>query len=103
MVTFSEYVITITAVTFGGLFSIRCCNCLQAEKNNRIQSEYQIYARIMDARIRLQGNEVFSKMAKENPLYAERFALVDTPDEYYIIVAFIDLFEFIFHLYKTEE
>jgi hypothetical protein len=41
-------------------------------------------------------------MAKENPLYAEHFALVDTPDEYYIIVAFIDLFEFIFHLYKTE-
>jgi hypothetical protein len=56
----------------------------------------------MDARIKLQGNEVFSKMAKENPLYAEHFALVDTPDEYYIIVAFIDLFEFIFRLYKTE-
>jgi hypothetical protein len=72
-------------------------------KNNRIQSEYQIYARIMDARIKLQGNEVFSKMAKESPLYAERFEPVDTPDEYYIIVAFIDLFEFIFRLYKTGE
>jgi hypothetical protein len=41
-------------------------------------------------------------MAKEIPLYAERFALVDTLDEYYIIVAFIDLFEFIFRLYKTK-
>jgi hypothetical protein len=41
-------------------------------------------------------------MAKESPLYAERLALVDTPDEYYIIVAFIDLFEFIFRLYKTK-
>ena len=41
-------------------------------------------------------------MAKENPLYAEHLALVDTPDEYYIIVASIDLFEFIFRLYKTE-
>ena len=56
----------------------------------------------MDARIKLQGNEVFSKMAKESPLYAERFEPVDTPDEYYIIVAFIDLFEFIFRLYKTK-
>ena len=56
----------------------------------------------MDARIKIQGNKVFSKMAKENPLYAEHFALVDTPDEYYIIVAFIDLFEFIFRLYKTK-
>jgi 3-methyladenine DNA glycosylase AlkD len=36
------------------------------------------------------------------PLYAERFALVDTLDEYYIIVAFINLFEYIFRLYKTK-
>jgi hypothetical protein len=56
----------------------------------------------MEARIKLEGNKVFSKMAKEIPLYAERFALVNTPDEYYIIVAFIDLFEFIFRLYKTK-
>jgi 3-methyladenine DNA glycosylase AlkD len=48
------------------------------------------------------NEKVFSKMAKEIPLYAERFALVDTLDEYYIIVAFIDLFEFIFRLYKTK-
>jgi hypothetical protein len=41
-------------------------------------------------------------MAKENPLYTEHLALVGTPDEYYIIVAFIDLFELIFRLYKTE-
>src|SRR5215212_9686159 len=56
----------------------------------------------MEASIKLEGNEVFTKMAKESPLYAERLALVDTPDEYYIIVAFIDLFEFIFRLYKTK-
>jgi hypothetical protein len=41
-------------------------------------------------------------MAKENPLHTEHLTLVDTPDEYYIIVAFIDLFELIFRLYKTE-
>jgi hypothetical protein len=56
----------------------------------------------MEASIKLEGNEVSTKMAKESPLYAERFALVDTPDEYYIIVAFIELFEFIFRLYKTK-
>jgi hypothetical protein len=31
----------------------------------------------MEARIKLEGNKVFTKMAKESPLYAERFALVD--------------------------
>ena len=32
MVAFPEYVIIITALTFAGLFSIRCRNCLYAEK-----------------------------------------------------------------------
>jgi hypothetical protein len=41
----------------------------------------------MEARIKLEGNEVFTKMAKESPLFAERFALVNTPDEYYTITA----------------
>jgi len=33
-------------------------------KNNRIQSEYQICARIMQARIKLERNEVFTKWLK---------------------------------------
>jgi hypothetical protein len=95
MVTFSEYVpiTSASAVTFAGLFSISLLQLSTVRKNNRIQSKYQICARIMEASIKLEGNKVFTKMAKESPLYAERFALVDTPDEYYIIVAFIDLFE----------
>jgi hypothetical protein len=37
-------------------------------------------------------------MAKENKVFAKRLALVDSPDEYYIVVAFLDLFEFLFRL-----
>ena len=66
------------------VFSAFAAAIVYRQKNNRIQSEYQIYVRLMDARIKIQGNEFFSKMAKENPLYAEHFALVDTPDDYYI-------------------
>ena len=49
----------------------------------------------MDARIKLESTETFNKMAKESPVFAERL-VVDSPDEYYTIVAFLDLFEFFF-------
>ena len=55
----------------------------------------------MDARLKLECTETFTKMAKESPIFAERFA-VDSPDEYYIIVAFLDLFELLFRLNKRD-
>ena len=61
----------------------------------------QIYARIMDARIRLENTETFTKMAKESPIFADRFAVVDTPQEYYTVISIIDLIEFLYGLNKT--
>jgi hypothetical protein len=38
-------------------------------------------------------------MARESPIFVERFALVDNnPNEYYTISAFLDLFEYVFYL-----
>lgn len=74
----------------------------QQMKNLKIQSEQQIYSRIMEARLRLENTETFTKMAKESPIFAERFSVVDSPEEYYTIVAFLDLFEFLFRLYKRD-
>ena len=74
----------------------------QQMKNLKAQSEQQIYSRIMDARLKLEGTETFTKMAEESPIFAERFTVVDSPDEYYIIVAFLDLFEFLFRLNKRD-
>jgi len=41
-------------------------------------------------------------MAKESPIFAERFSVVDSPEEYYIVVAFVDLVEFLFLLNKRD-
>ena len=71
-------------------------------KNLKTQTEQQIYSRIMDARLKLESTETFTKMAKESPIFAERFTVVDSPDEYYVIVAFLDLFEFLFRLNKRD-
>lgn len=43
--------------------------------NLKIQSEQQIYSRIMEARLKLDN----TKMASESPVFRERFALVDSP------------------------
>ncbi|MGH2612164.1 MAG: hypothetical protein ACRDFB_03835, partial [Rhabdochlamydiaceae bacterium] len=64
--------------------------------------EQQTYARIIEARLNLEKTETFTKMAKESPVFAERFSTVDSPDEYYTTVAFLDLFEFLYFMNKTK-
>jgi hypothetical protein len=91
-----------SAMVLAGLLSISLLQLPIIRKNMRRETEEQIYARIMDARIRLESTDTFTKMAKESPIFAERFALVDTPHEYYTIMSFIDLIEFLYRLNKTE-
>jgi hypothetical protein len=91
-----------SAMVLGGLLSISFLQLPTIRKNIRREAEEQIYSRIMEARIRLENTETFTKMAKESPIFAERFALVDSPQEYYTIMSFIDLIEFLHRLNKTE-
>ena len=98
MVSFLDYLPIISPLIFAGLLTVSLLQFSAVRKNMRIQSEQQIYARIMDARIRLENSEAFTRMARESPTFSERFALVSSPEEYYTIVAFLDLFEFLFRL-----
>ena len=63
-------------------------------------NEQQIYQRITEVRLRLQNTDDFTRLAAESPIYAERFALVNKPSEYYTIMAFLDLFEYVYHLHR---
>lgn len=113
MDSFLTYAPLISVAVVSGLFIMALINFstirknmqLQSEqqiRNLKTQSEQQIYSRIMDARLKLESTETFTKMAKESPIFAERFAVVDSPDEYYVIVAFLDLFELLFRLNKRD-
>ncbi len=99
---FSEITTMITIGILAALLSLSLLQFSSLKKSMRIQSEQQIYARIIESRMNLENTEAFTKMAKESPLFAERLALVDNPDEYYTVVAYLDLIEFLFHQYKTE-
>ena len=113
MDSFLAYVPLISLIVVAGLFFVAIVNFSlvrknmqkQSEewmKNLKMQSEQQIYSRIMDARLKLENTETFTNMAKDSPVFVERFSLVDSPDEYYNIVAFLDLFEFLFSLNKRD-
>jgi hypothetical protein len=39
---------------------------------------------------------------RDSPRYAERFALVESPNQFYTLRAYIDLYEFIFRLHRTD-
>ncbi len=97
-----EFMPVISALIFAGLLTVSLLQFSAVRKNMRMQSEQQIYARIMDARIRLENSETFTKMAKESPFFSERFGIVSSPEEYYTVVAFLDLFEFLFRLNRTK-
>jgi hypothetical protein len=70
--------------------------------NLKIQNEQEIYSRIIEARLKLENTEEFTKMASESNVFRERFALVDSPSEYYTIVSFLDLFEYVFRLNEMQ-
>jgi len=72
------------------------------KKEMRIQTQQNTYAKIVEARLNLEKTETFTKMAKESRVFADRFSTVDNPDEYYMAVAFLDLFEFLHLMNKTK-
>jgi hypothetical protein len=90
------------SMVLGGLLSISFLQLPTLRKNMRMQTEQEIYSRIMEARIKLENTETFTKMATESSIFAERFASVGTPEEYYTIMAFLDLIEFLFRLNKSK-
>jgi hypothetical protein len=84
MDSFLEYVPLISLIIVAGLFVVAIVNFSivrknmqkQSEqwiKNLKMQSEQQIYSRIMDVRLKLENTETFTKMAKESPFLQNDF------------------------------
>lgn len=100
MDSFLQYMPIISAIIFAGLLGVSLMQFSIVRKNMRIQTEGQIYARIIEARLKLENSDSFTLMAKESTQFLERFSLVDEPEEYYTVIAFLDLFEFLFRLQR---
>lgn len=97
-----NYIPLISAVIFGGILVVSILQFSNVRKNMKIQTEQQIYSKIIEARLKLENTDAFTNMAKHSPVFAKRLSVVDNPEEYYISVAFLDLFEFMFRLHQTK-
>jgi hypothetical protein len=97
----TEFIYLLT-VYYTGALIVSIVVLLVTIKKNRFEGEYQLYARILDSRTKLQNTDVFIKMAMESSLYIERFKLVDEPQEYYTIISLIDTIEFIYRIHKKK-
>ena len=97
----SEFIYLLT-VYYTGALIVSIVVLLVTIKKNRFEGEYQLYARMLDARTKLQNTDIFTKMAAESSLYSERFKLVEEPKEYYTIISLIDTIEFIYRINKKK-
>lgn len=102
MTTFLEFIPVVSAMILAGILVVSLWQFSTVRRNMRAQTEQQIYASILQLRTKLEDTDVFTNMAKESSQYRERFALVNNPSEYYTVVAFNDLLEYIFRLHKTK-
>ncbi|MCH7967509.1 MAG: hypothetical protein IIB02_08890 [Thaumarchaeota archaeon] len=97
-----NYIPLLSATIFGGILIVSILQFSNVRKNMKIQSEQQIYSKVIEMRLKLENNDVFINMVKQSPIFAKRLDVVDNPEEYFISVAFLDLFEFMFRLHKTK-
>lgn len=102
MESLSDYLSIIIVVVLSTILTISIWQFRLVKQELRVQTVNQIYSKLMEARLNLERTTAFTKMAQDSPLFLERFKLVDTPDEYYIIVALLDLFEFLHSMNKSK-
>ena len=99
---FSTEFIYLLNVYYKGALLVSVVVLLVTIKKNRLEGEYQLYARILDSRTKLQNTDVLTKMAKESSLCIERFKLADEPQKYYTIISLSDTIEFIDRIHKKK-
>ena len=89
-------------IIFAGILTVNLFQFSALRKNMRAQTEQQILANILQVRTRLEDSELFTNMAKDSEHFQKRFSLVNKPSEYYTVVSFLDLLEYLFRLNQAK-
>jgi hypothetical protein len=102
MESLSDYLSIIIVVILSTILTISVWQFRLVKRELRIQTSQQVYSRLIETRLNLEKTTSFTKIAQDSPLFLERFGIVDTPEEYYTIVALLDLFEFLHSMHKSK-
>jgi glycerol-3-phosphate O-acyltransferase len=102
MVQLGDYVQIISATIYAAALLITILQFSAMRKNMFIQSVQQTYTIAMQTLSKNFSSKEYYEMTKESPVVSQYYSLVDSPQQYYIITESFDMFEFIFHLYRTK-
>lgn len=102
MESLSDYLSIIIVVILSTILTISVWQFRLVKQELRMQTAHQVYSKLIETRLNLEKTTAFTKMAQDSPLFSERFGIVDSSEEYYTIVALLDLFEFLHSVNKSK-
>jgi hypothetical protein len=102
MVQLGEYIQIISPIIYGGALIISILQFSAMKKNMFSQSVQQTYATTTQLLFNNINSKEYLQMSQESPVVSKYYSLVDSPQQYYIIIQSFDMLEFIFRLYRTK-
>jgi hypothetical protein len=102
MVQLGEYFQIISPIIYGGALIISILQFSAMKKSMFSQSVQQTYATTTQLLFNNINSKEYLQMSQESPVVSKYYSLVDSPQQYYIIIQSFDMLEFIFRLYRTK-
>ena len=102
MVQLGEYLQVISPIIYWGALIVSILQSSAMKKSMSSQSIQQAYATTTQPLFNNINSKEYLQMSQESPVVSKYYSLVDSPQQYYIIIQSFDMLEFIFRLYKTK-
>jgi hypothetical protein len=102
MVQLGEYLQVISPISYGGALIVSILQSSAMKKSMSSQSIQQAYATTTQLLFNNINSKEYLQMSQESPVVSKYYSLVDSPQQYYIIIQSFDMLEFIFRHYKTK-
>ena len=102
MVQLGEYIQIISPIIYGGTLIVSILQFSAMKKSMFSQSVQQTYATTTQVLFNSLNSKEYLQMSQESPTVSKYHSLVDSPQQYYVIIQCFDMLEFIFRLYRTK-
>ena len=102
MVQLGEYIQIISPIIYGGALIVSILQFSAMKKSMSSQSVQQAYATTTQLLFNNINSKEYLQMSQESPVVSKYYSLVDSPQQYYLIIQSFDMLELIFRLYSTK-
>ena len=89
-------------IIYGGALIVSILQFSAMKKSMSSQSVQQTYATTTQVLFNNLNSKEYLQMSQESPVVSKYYLLVDSPQQYYVIIQCFDMLEFIFRLYRTK-